>query len=187
MLICNLGVQSGGWTNHFFNFWEMYHAVYPVIDTFSKIWVFWWIFMTIKNVTNMIHVHDIKIIIHFPLIQRSYLRRVEWILNGPITKFCNSDFINATMAENLIWSVFFFYFSVHGDWQRNNIYLQYCSIKSIFRITNFNTFLYFWSIVNIIALSILYAKHSDKHNDQQFKRLQSMLNLEWPNMHMWIW
>ena len=126
MLICNLGVQSGGWTNHFFNFWEMYHAVYPLIDTFSKIWVFWWIFMTIKNVTNMIHVHDIKIIIHFPLIQRSYLRRVEWILNGPITKFCNSDFINATMAENLIWSVFFFYFSVHGDWQRNNIYLQHC-------------------------------------------------------------
>ena len=58
-------------------------------------------------------------------------------------------------------------------------------------------FLYFSSTANVIALSILYVKHPNKHNNQQFnvktvlkkkkKKSLTMLNLEWPDMHIRIW
>ena len=50
-------------------------------------------------------------------------------------------------------------------------------------------------MVSVIALSVLYAKHTNKHNDQQYnikaivkkKRFQSMLNLERQDIHTQIW
>ena len=36
---------------------------------------------------------------HFTEIHRNFLEKVEWILNRPITEFCNSDDVNATAAE----------------------------------------------------------------------------------------
>ena len=55
-------------------------------------------------------------------------------------------------------------------------------------------FLYFLSITNVIALSILYVKHPNKRNNQQFnvkailknKRFQSVIKLEWPDIHIRI-
>ena len=55
-------------------------------------------------------------------------------------------------------------------------------------------FLYFLSITNFIALSILYVKHPNKRNNQQFnvkgilknKRFQSVIKLEWPDIHIRI-
>ena len=38
-------------------------------------------------------------LIHFTEIHRSSLRKIEWILNRPVTKFYNSDDGNATTAE----------------------------------------------------------------------------------------
>ena len=54
------------------------------------------------------------------------------------------------------------------------------------------SFLYFSSITYVIALSILYVKHPNK-DSQQFnvkailgkKKFQSMLNLEWPDIHIY--
>ena len=50
-------------------------------------------------------------------------------------------------------------------------------------------------MASVIALSILYVKHPNKHSNQQCnikavvkkKRFQSMLNLEWPDIHIEIW
>ena len=58
-------------------------------------------------------------------------------------------------------------------------------------------FFYFPSIPNVIALSILYVKYPNKHNNHNNQqcnikaivqiRFQSMLNLEWPDIHTRIW
>ena len=58
-----------------------------------------------------------------------------------------------------------------------------------------SSFLYISNMASVIALSILYVKHPNKHSNQQCnikavvkkKRFQSMLNLEWPDIHVEIW
>ena len=62
-------------------------------------------------------------------------------LNSFLHRECwKTSFIHCFIvtAENLIW---FFYFSVYGDQQRNNIYLQHCICCYLYTLWKINIFL----------------------------------------------
>ena len=77
----------------------------------------------------------------------------------------------------------------HGIWKELKISLEILinMFYQVYHIKIFSfSFLYFSSIANVIAVSIMYVKHPKEHNNQQFnvkailkkKKIESMIILE---------